>query len=107
MQEYIIIKGARENNLKNINVKIPKKQITVFTGVSGSGKSSLCLDTIAAESRRELNETFPVYVQHHLPKYGRPNVEKIEKSKAMREHNYYKLRACIKFKCVQNWSWCW
>lgn len=78
MSEYIVITGARENNLKNINVKIPKKQITVFTGVSGSGKSSICLDTIAAESRRELNETFPVYVQHHLPKYGRPNVEKIE-----------------------------
>ena len=77
MSEYIVITGARENNLKNINVKIPKKQITVFTGVSGSGKSSICLDTIAAESRRELNETFPVYVQHHLPKYGRPNVERI------------------------------
>ncbi len=69
---------ARENNLKNVSVNIPKKKITVFTGISGSGKSSLCIDTIAAESRRELNETFPSFVQQYLPKYGRPNVEKIE-----------------------------
>lgn len=75
---FINIVNANENNLKNVSVKIPKKQITVFTGVSGSGKSSLCLDTIAAESRRELNETFPSFVQQYLPKYGRPNVEKIE-----------------------------
>lgn len=75
---FISIVNANENNLKNISVKIPKKQITVFTGVSGSGKSSLCLDTIAAESRRELNETFPSFVQQYLPKYGRPNVERIE-----------------------------
>lgn len=74
----INIINANENNLKNVSVKIPKKQITVFTGVSGSGKSSLCLDTIAAESRRELNETFPSFVQQYLPKYGRPDVEKIE-----------------------------
>lgn len=76
--EYINIINARENNLKNVCVKIPKRQITVFTGVSGSGKSSLCLDTIAAESRRELNETFPSFVQQYLPKYGRPDVERIE-----------------------------
>ncbi len=76
--EFINIVNANENNLKNVSVKIPKKKITVFTGVSGSGKSSLCLDTIAAESRRELNETFPSFVQQYLPKYGRPNVGKIE-----------------------------
>lgn len=76
--EVINIVNAKENNLKNVSVKIPKKQITVFTGVSGSGKSSLCLDTIAAESRRELNETFPSFVQQYLPKFGRPDVEKIE-----------------------------
>jgi excinuclease UvrABC ATPase subunit len=74
----INIINAYGNNLKNISVSIPKKQITVFTGVSGSGKSSLCLDTIAAESRRELNETFPSFVQQYLPKYGRPDVERIE-----------------------------
>jgi len=70
--------GAVENNLKGIDLNVPKKQITVFTGVSGSGKSSLCLDTLAAESRRELNETFPTFVQQYLPKYGRPQVERIE-----------------------------
>lgn len=76
-QEYIYIEGAYENNLKHISLRIPKKQITIFTGVSGSGKSSLVLDTIAAKSRRELNETFPSFVQQYLPKYGRPHVDKI------------------------------
>ena len=77
-EAYIIIRGARENNLKNVSLKIPKHQITVFTGVSGSGKSSLVLDTIAAKSRRELNDTFPTFVQQYLPKYGRPHVDAIE-----------------------------
>ena len=77
-QEYIRIINATENNLKNVSVNIPKKKITVFTGVSGSGKSSLCIDTIAGESRRELNDTFPSFVQQYLPKYGRPDVERIE-----------------------------
>lgn len=76
--EYIKIVNATENNLKSVCVDIPKKKITVFTGVSGSGKSSLCLDTIAAESRRELNETFSSFVQQYLPKYGRPSVQSIE-----------------------------
>ncbi|MCR4811210.1 MAG: excinuclease ABC subunit UvrA [Bacteroidales bacterium] len=75
---YINIVGASENNLKEVSLQIPKHKITVFTGISGSGKSSLCLDTIAAESRRELNETFPSFVQQYLPKYGRPKVERIE-----------------------------
>lgn len=75
---HIIVTGATENNLKNVTLRIPKGKITVFTGVSGSGKSSLCLDTIAAESRRELNETFPSFVQQYLPKYGRPHVARIE-----------------------------
>lgn len=77
-QSYIRVVGASENNLKNISLDIPKKQITIFTGISGSGKSSLVLDTITASSRRELNETFPSFVQHYLPKYGRPHVERIE-----------------------------
>ena len=77
-QDNIIIRGARENNLKNVSLKIPKHQITIFTGVSGSGKSSLVLDTIAAKSRRELNDTFPTFVQQYLPKYGRPHVDAIE-----------------------------
>ena len=78
MSGYINIFNATENNLKNISLRVPKGKITVFTGISGSGKSSLCLDTIAAESRRELNETFPSFVQQYLPKYGRPHVERIE-----------------------------
>jgi len=78
MSEYIKIIDAYEHNLKHVSVEIPKKKITVFTGVSGSGKSSLCMDTIAAESRRELNETFPSFVQQYLPKYGRPHVGIIE-----------------------------
>lgn len=74
----IIIRGATENNLKNVSLNIPKYKITVFTGVSGSGKSSLVLDTIASKSRRDLNDTFPSFVQQYLPKYGRPHVESIE-----------------------------
>ncbi len=76
--DNIVIRGARENNLKDISLELPKHQITVVTGVSGSGKSSLVLDTIAAKSRRELNDTFPTFVQQYLPKYGRPHVDAIE-----------------------------
>src|ERR1700689_2149905 len=71
----IQVRGARENNLKNISVDIPRRKITVFTGVSGSGKSSLVFDTIAAESQRMLNETFPAFVQNFLPRYGQPDVD--------------------------------
>ena len=76
--EFIKINGAYENNLNHVSLSIPKHKITVFTGVSGSGKSSLVLDTIAAKSRRELNDTFPTFVQQYLPKYGRPHVDSIE-----------------------------
>jgi excinuclease UvrABC ATPase subunit len=71
----IQVRGARENNLKNISLDIPRRQITVFTGVSGSGKSSLVFDTIAAESQRLLNETFSTFVQTFLPRYGQPDVD--------------------------------
>ncbi|SBW06751.1 conserved hypothetical protein [uncultured Dysgonomonas sp.] len=76
--QEIIVKGARENNLKNISVRIPKKQITVFTGVSGSGKTSLVFDTIAAESQRLLNETYDSFIRHRLQQYGKPDVDKLE-----------------------------
>lgn len=77
-QDSIRVFDAYENNLKHLNLEIPKYKITVFTGVSGSGKSSMVMDTIAAQSRRELNDTFPSFVQNYLPKYGRPHVEQIE-----------------------------
>lgn len=76
--EYIEIAGARANNLKNISLKIPKKKITIFTGVSGSGKSSIVFDTIAQEAGRQLNETFSKFIQGFLPKYGHPEVDAIE-----------------------------
>jgi excinuclease UvrABC ATPase subunit len=69
---------ARENNLRNVTIEIPKKRVTVFTGVSGSGKSSLVFDTIAAESQRQLNETFPAFVRNRLPHYGQPDVDALE-----------------------------
>src|SRR5688572_2516845 len=78
MTEYITVAGARENNLKSVNVRIPKRQITVFTGVSGSGKSSLVFDTIAAEAQRQLNETFTAFVRNFLPSYSQPDIDAIE-----------------------------
>ncbi|MDL1903042.1 excinuclease ABC subunit UvrA, partial [Anaerolineae bacterium CFX9] len=77
-QEYIEIRGARENNLKDVSLRIPKRKITVFTGVSGSGKSSIVFDTIASEARRQLNETFSTFVRNFLPRYAQPEVESIE-----------------------------
>jgi excinuclease UvrABC ATPase subunit len=77
-RQFIHVHGARENNLKNVSLAIPKGKITVFTGVSGSGKSSLVFDTIAAEAQRQLNETFTAFVQGFLPSYGQPDVDAIE-----------------------------
>ncbi len=74
----ITIRGARENNLKNVSLDIPKRRITVFTGVSGSGKSSLVFSTIAAESQRLINETYPAFVQQFMPHYGQPDADMLE-----------------------------
>ena len=74
----ISIHGAQENNLKDVSLDIPKHKTTVFAGLSGSGKSSLVFDTLAAVSRRELNETFPSFTQQYLPKYGQPEVNRID-----------------------------
>lgn len=78
MSNFISIKGAKTNNLKNISIKFPKHKITVVTGVSGSGKSSLVFDTLAAESQRLLNETYSSYIQQLLPHYQQPTVDSIE-----------------------------
>jgi excinuclease UvrABC ATPase subunit len=76
--EMIRVQGARENNLKDISVEIPKRRLTVFTGVSGSGKSSLVFDTIAAESQRMINETYSAFVQGFMPTLARPEVDVLE-----------------------------
>ena len=72
------MQGARENNLKEVSVDIPKRRLTVFTGVSGSGKSSLVFDTIAAESRRMIDETYSAFVQGFMPSVPRPDVDVLE-----------------------------
>ncbi len=72
---WIRVQGARENNLRDVNLKIPKHQLTVFTGVSGSGKSSLVFNTVAAESQRLINETYSAFVQGFMPSMARPDVE--------------------------------
>ncbi len=77
-QEYIEIRGARENNLRDISLRIPKRKITIFTGVSGSGKSSIVFDTIATEGRRQLYENFSMFVRNFLPRYAPPNADAIE-----------------------------
>ena len=77
-QDKIIIRGLTQNNLKNISLEIPKGKIVVFTGVSGSGKSSIVFDTIAAESQRQMNETYTAFMRGRLPKYEKPRVERIE-----------------------------
>ncbi len=77
-QEFIEIRGARENNLKDVSLRIPKRKTTIFTGVSGSGKSSIVFDTIATEAQRQLYETFSMFVRNFLPRYSQPEVDSIE-----------------------------
>jgi excinuclease ABC A subunit len=78
MTEYITVRGARENNLRDVSLQIPKRKLTIFTGVSGSGKSSIVFDTIAAEAQRQLYENFSLFVRNFLPKYPQPDAEAIE-----------------------------
>src|SRR2546423_517446 len=77
-RDLICVHGARENNLKDVSVEIPKRRLTVFTGISGSGKSSLVFGTIAAESQRLINETYSAFVQGFMPTLARPEVDVLE-----------------------------
>src|SRR3712207_3055147 len=76
--DLIRVHGARVNNLKDVSVELPKRRLTVFTGVSGSGKSSLVFGTIAAESQRLINETYSAFVQGFLPTLSRPEVDVLD-----------------------------
>src|SRR5690242_19523032 len=76
--EVIRVHGAREHNLKDVSIEIPTRRLTVFTGVSGSGKSSLVFGTIAAESQRLINETYSAFVQGFMPTLSRPDVDRLE-----------------------------
>src|SRR5689334_8805181 len=76
--DLIRVQGARVNNLKDVSVELPKRRLTVFTGVSGSGKSSLVFGTIAAESQRLINETYSAFVQGFMPTLARPEVDVLE-----------------------------
>ncbi|MEV8441663.1 excinuclease ABC subunit UvrA [Actinosynnema sp. NPDC051121] len=75
---HIVVGNARENNLRNVSLRIPKGQLTVFAGVSGSGKSSIVFGTIAVESQRQLNESFPSFIRNRLPRYEGPDAEVVE-----------------------------
>src|SRR3954454_19915641 len=76
--DVIRVHGARANNLKDVHVELPKRRLTVFTGVSGSGKSSLVFGTIAAESQRLINETYSAFLQGFMPSLTRPEVDLLE-----------------------------
>src|SRR6201991_4684085 len=76
--DLIRVHGARENNLKDVSIEIPKRRLTVFTGVSGSGKSSLVFSTIAAESQRMINETYSAFLQGFMPTLARPEVDLLD-----------------------------
>ncbi|HMV67967.1 MAG TPA: excinuclease ABC subunit UvrA [Myxococcota bacterium] len=78
LHDLIRVRGARENNLKGVDVDVPKRRLTVFTGVSGSGKSSLVFGTIAAESQRLINETYSAFIQGFMPTLARPDVDLLE-----------------------------
>src|SRR5699024_12532823 len=71
-RDEIILRGLHENNLKNIELNLAKEKINVFTGLSGSGKSSVVFDTLATESRRQMTLNYPLYVRNQMPKYERP-----------------------------------
>src|SRR4029450_13698239 len=78
MSEFISIRGAREHDLKDGTLQIPKRKLTIFTGVSGSGKSSIVFDTLATEAQRQLYENFSLFIRSFLPRYPQPDADAIE-----------------------------
>src|SRR5690625_5928714 len=78
LKDDIILKGLSENNLKNIDLHIAKEKITVFTGLSGSGKSSVVFDTLAKESRRQMTLNYPAYIKNQMPRYERPIADQMQ-----------------------------
>lgn len=87
MNDYIEIKGAREHNLKNIDISIPKNKLTVVTGLSGSGKSSLAFDTIYAEGQRRYVESLSAYARQFLELMKKPDVDSIEACRRLSQSN--------------------
>src|SRR4051794_30979526 len=75
IKDEIILRGLKENNLKNVDLSISKEKIIVFTGLSGSGKSSVVFDTLASESRRQMTLNYPLYVRNQMPRYERPQAD--------------------------------
>src|SRR5437762_4634520 len=95
----IRVHGARVNNLKDISIELPKRRLTVFTGVSGSGKSSLVFGTIAAESQRLINETYSAFVQGFMPTMARPEVEDRKSTRLNSSHRCISYAVfCLKKK---------
>jgi excinuclease UvrABC ATPase subunit len=78
MESFIEIRGVRENNLKGVSLRVPKRKITIFTGVSGSGKPSIVFDTVATKAQRQLYENFSLFVRNFLPKYPPPEADAVE-----------------------------
>ena len=98
----IVIQGLHQNNLKHVSLTIPKDKIVVFTGVSGSGKSSIVFDTIAAESQRQMNETYTAFIRGRLPKYEKPKVDHIDHLSASVIIDQSRLQGCLLYtsRCV-------
>lgn len=87
-QDVMEILGASENNLKHVDITIPKGKLVAFAGVSGSGKSSLAFDTIAVESSREWQQSYPLFLRNKMPHYDRPKVDEIRNLMKKAEENY-------------------
>ena len=106
--EYVTVKGAREHNLKNVDIRIPKEKLIVFTGVSGSGKSSLVFDTIYAEGQRRYVESLSSYARQFLERINKPDVDArlfINGNPYLSFNNYFRIYVCV-CVCVCTCKYC-